>query len=74
VQVLTAVLVRDREKQGDEGDSMGDLSKMKLRIVITDNISGEVKMETRLPARFMAPITMIVPQLVCIALTAVPLW
>lgn len=70
LQVLTAVLVKSEGRQSKSDDGMGDMSRLQLRIVVTDNVSGEVKLETRLPSRFLAPITTIVPQLVRLPLSA----
>ena len=65
VQVTTAVLVREPEPEAKEEQRPPiDLSRASVRVVVTDTQSGKVKLETRIPSRFLDPAAMVIPQLV----------
>lgn len=66
MQVTTAVLVTssDSDDGGGRRGSGIDFSNVSLRIKVEDTASGEVKLETRFPAKWMASIASFVPQLV----------
>eukprot|EP00892_Ulva_mutabilis_P001087 jgi/Ulvmu1/1097/UM106_0013.1 len=65
-EVTTAVLVTssdsDEEGSGRRGSGI-DFSNVSLRIRVEDMATGEVKLETRFPAKWMASIATFVPQL-----------
>lgn len=66
LQVTTAVLVptSDSEDEGSGRRGSGiDFSNVSLRIKVEDVITGEVKLETRFPAQWMASVATFVPQL-----------
>lgn len=65
-QVTTAVLVTtsDSEDDGGRRGSGIDFSNVSLRVKVEDVATGEVKLESRFPAKWMASVASVVPQLV----------
>lgn len=56
--------MREPEAEAKDERPPIDLSRASVRVVVTETRTGKVKLETRIPSRFLDPLSMVVPQLV----------